>query len=130
MTLSIGTDRRGPLDTVYVGTRDARYGVVVVGDGMRLAWPQQLKSPLEPTTYFEWGSITPGALGLSYALLLSATRGNRDCATDLFSRFLRLVVSRWDREWFVTTRCQILRWIGEQPGHLEGRESAAEGGVT
>ena len=121
------TDRRGPLDTVYVGSESPTWGLHVVADGCEVPWPTHPFGPQPYDRGFHWGSRGTGAEALAWALLYSATRGNGATAGDLYQRYERDVVRDWGR-WWVTTRAAILRWIGEQPGHLDGRESADEGG--
>lgn len=117
-----------PADSVYTGFVHHCGDVVVYVDGRDLHPDESLKLRNHSPTGFQWGYAGSGPAQLALALLLHATRGNRECAIDLYQRYKRDVVSQWEQSGWVTTRAQILRWIGEQPGHLDGRVSAAEGG--
>lgn len=119
-----------PFNTIYVGTRSPGHTVRVLADGLSLSPLESLALRNHSPDGFNWGYGGSGPAQLALALLLHATRGNTECALDLYQRFKFAVVGGWREDTWVTTRAEILQWISEQPGHLEGREWAAEGGVT
>ncbi len=130
MTLALQRGRQCPSNSVYCGVRDPLYGIQVTAEGQTLDPAPSQRVHNHSPDGFEWGYNGSGPAQLALALLLHATRGNTECAVDLYQRYKSQVVAGWAKVGWVTTRAHILRWIGEQPGHVEGRESAAEGGAV
>lgn len=118
----------GPANWIYAGQRDTDGTIRVWVNGKLLTPARSLALRNHSPDGFEWGYCGSGPAQLALALLLHATRGNQDCALDLYQEFKRQIVATRDSSGWVLTRAGILRWIGEQPGHLEGRESAQAGG--
>lgn len=102
-------------DRIYIGYRDGR-GSPVVCVGARVLnaaysqWVQRVSAH-----GFEWGDFGPGSAQLALALILDATRGNREVSLALFQEFKFETVARFAFLGWASSANSILRWIETLP---------------
>lgn len=104
----------GSSNWVYCGKRysDGTVRVWVNGHELSPARSQAIRN--HSPDGFNWGYCGSGPAQLALALLLHATRNNKECAADLYQTYKRQVVGGFAQDGWVTTRAAILQWIGEQ----------------
>lgn len=106
-------------DRIYIGYRNSRGDPVVCVGTRELtpAYSQWVKREAEHS--FEWGDIGRCSAQLALALLLDATRGNREVSLALYQEFKFEVVAHWQWNGFASSANSVLRWIAALPGRSD-----------
>lgn len=106
-------------DRIYIGYRDGR-GAPVVCVGARVMHPTYSQWVKKVSADgFEWGDIGQGSAQLALALLLDATRGDREVSLALFQEFKFEVVCHFAFLGWASSANAALRWIAGLPGRSD-----------